>query len=410
MPIDIRRTTESPLVENIAQKKRASDPLSGYRDTSKRSIFEAALLSVFLLATIHNYLGVIAALTLGATLTNLRKGRLFWGGLAPALYIAATFAAARMLIPSAQTMSGQAQEVVRFIAFAIFSTVIWRTSTGSMVRVLKLFFLIMLILLPIYLVTGAFGVIDASGARRFAGLMPYANHLGYIAASTALTLAYLVQTGVAPKNVGFMLVALICLIIATQSSGALLVLTLGLAALALKLRMSPRRLVGSLVGAAAIGVMLSSPIGQLALEKLAVIDLDTVLAKSENYKFGDQGSSLAWRFSYWTAMFNAQIESGRIAVLFGQGGGAATLGDELYFFMNKDPHSDFVKLFIEYGVIGGALLLAMLARSVWLSGAGILGLVIFFGPMLTGNSFTSSAVIFVLICNVKILHETRRFN
>lgn len=374
----------------------------------RRGLPAIVLFAVLLSATVHNYVGVLVALTLVFWLRPFLSGRIYFGGFAGAFYIASLYALLRMIFPAAVTLDVQLQESVRFLAIAIFATAVWRMAPVPLLRALTWFFVVMLLLLPVYLTTGAFSVVDASGALRFSALMPHANHLGYVAASSALTLLYIKIKKLTGNWSHVLIAVLIVIVVSTRSSGALMVLVIGFAALVFILRPTFQRAAMILAGLLLMAGLLQTPPGQLALEKITAVDVDTAIDKATRYQFGDQGSSLAWRVSYWTAMINAQFDAGPRAVWFGHGGGAATQGDQLYFFMAKDPHSDFVKLFLDYGVLGTILIVTALARATWATGARLVGLVVFFGPMLTGNSLTSSPVIFILLCNAALLHAASK--
>ena len=261
--------------------------------------------------------------------------------------------------------------------------------------VLTIFLGLMLLLYPVSFVSNIVTVVDASGVRRFSALMPHANHLGYAAAST-LIVVFLLRERVEISRLQWWvtLVTCIVLVVLSQSSGALLVVLLGFALFPAAFRPTPSRIGFAIILIISAVLMLASPLGQSALQKILVIDMDRIVLKSQLYQFGDQGSSLAWRISYWLAMIDALAASGPVTVLLGEGGAATARAEPIYFFMTKDPHSDVIKVLIEYGVIGLLLFFGALFTAIWRSRVGVLGFVAFFGPMLVGNSLTSPSVIF----------------
>src|SRR5690606_564703 len=107
-----------------------------------------------------------------------------------------------------------------------------------------------------------------------------------------------------------------------KSVGAISMMVIGLAAIPLSSRFSVRHALLLVCLLGIVVALMSSPIGRLAFEKVAMISPELFMAKAETLQFGNQGSSFAWRLSYWLAMINAQLDSGWIALFFGHGGDA----------------------------------------------------------------------------------------
>ncbi|MBB5734118.1 O-antigen ligase [Altererythrobacter atlanticus] len=363
------------------------------------------LLLVLLASTVQNFAGVAAGLLFAISMGELRGGRIPIGGFAGAFFVAAAYAALRTILPSPIPATVQIEEAVRFASFAVIAAAAVRMRINELIRVMTLFLVLMACLYPVYLLTGWFSIVDAAEVQRFSGILPHANHLGYISASTAVALVYLKFARNFTMTHFWLLIAL-CggLIVASRSSGGLLVLVAGLAAIPISVRPNFKRVAFSFFGiVVAIGLLLS-PIGQLAIEKLQGFDVGTMLTRSSRHEFGNQGS-FAWRLSYWLAIVDSHVANGPTSIAFGQGGGATTEGHRVFSFMQRDTHSDFVRVFVEYGLIGLVLVYGMLVRPVIRAGAKLVGLVIFFGPMLAGNSLISTPVMIVLITMIVLLSK-----
>lgn len=353
---------------------------------------------------VHNFAGVFAALLFACFYGPLRRGAIPLTGLCGTFVAIAAFSLGRAFVPGFTGIATQFEEPVRYLSYALFASCLLTLPRETMVKAMAVVMLFSLALYPIFVVTGQFGVMDASGNERFAAYMPHANHLGYSATAIAITGIYVYLSGARIPFLGPMILAGIANVLLSESSGAFLVLTAGL----MTLPLSQRSVVSGIalfLGILVVGsvVLFSTSFGISAIEKILAVDFYTVARRAESFTFGNQGSSFAWRLSYWRAMISAQIDAGYIAVLLGQGGGAGAQDAGLYFFMGKDPHSDFVKVFLEFGLIGvaivfGALMLHILRRSNRLVRA-----IVLFGPMATANSLASPVVMFIIIICLFVL-------
>ena len=366
----------------------------------------AGMLAVLIAATLHNSLGMLAAIIFSAANGNLLRSRLNIGWFSGAFYLIAAYVLVRLLFPSLVPLGVQAQEVLRFAVFAIFAYSLRSMRIQELVTALMMFLGFLLAPLAIDLVTGAV----LSDSYRYRSIMPHANHLGYVCATILITFSYLHFGKIySPRGLSLFMGAALGMLLASKSSGALFVFISGVLTIFLSLRFSAARLFYAAIAVTLAGVLIQTPVGQYALEKVAVSDLDLIVEKARSHEFGNQGSSFAWRASYWIAMLDAQFASGWPIVLFGQGGGATGGGNYVFDFISKDPHSDFVRVFIEYGALGSLLILLALARACMKSGPVVIAFVLLFGPMLTGNSIISPPVIFPILINLFLIKRLSEF-
>ncbi len=360
--------------------------------------YVAAVLLCLIAACVQNYVGALAAMGFALTAGVVQNGRLAFGRLSVAFGLLALFVVARSLLPSQLPMYVQLEEALRYLAFAFFATAVARMRIAELVLAASLWIVIIALPYPAYLYFDAFSIADSAGAVRYSSILPHANHLGYVAGAILIGLSYLHFAKVTAVPRYWLLAFLgVALVVASRSSGGVIFVVVGLSSLPLAMGLSRRTVLLAVLGAIAVALLMFSPLGEAAMDKLLNFDLRTVTQKAQRYQFGNQGSSFAWRLSYWLAMIDANIASGPLYTLFGQGGGATGLSNRVFSFMNKDPHSDIVRLFVEFGAIGLVLVLFAFIKVCLASRTPLIAGVILFTPMLTGNSLTSSPVILVLI-------------
>jgi len=355
---------------------------------------------VLVAASLHNFLGILASLAFSAANGSLLRRHIHIGWFSGAFYLIAAYVLIRSAFPSLVPFLVQSQEAARFIAFAVFAYATQRMRVNEIALALMLFIGFLLMPFALDLATGAF----LSDGYRYRSLMPHANHLGYVCAIILITFIYLHFHRIySPRGFYPFVAVTLAMLALSKSSGALFVLLLGVLMIFLSFRLSATRLMYAAAAVGAVVAALQTPAGQYALEKITVSDLDLIVQKAQDHEFGNQGSSFAWRMSYWIAMIDAQFDAGSAIVLFGQGGGATGGGNRVFDFASKDPHSDFVRVFIEYGVVGSLLMLVALMRSCLRTGAVTLSAVILFGPMLTGNSIISPPVMFPILMSLFLI-------
>ncbi|WP_324827103.1 O-antigen ligase family protein [Qipengyuania zhejiangensis] len=364
-----------------------------------------AMIIVLVLASLQNFAGVFAAIVVAIMAGEFRDGRLRLGGFVTAFYLIFAFMATRMLLPASVGIDGQLESILRVFGFAMFSGFALRMTGRELLWSIVGYLAFTMFLFPIYLIWEVFEVVDFSGQRRFAGLMIHANHLGYVSAATAVTLAYLRFARKMPFRFLWPAVAMcLVLVFMSRSSGALLTAVAGFGLIPLSVRPTMRTFVIAALASILVILVMLTPEGQAAIDKLINFDTRTVLTKASRHQFGAQGSSFAWRMSYWIALFNAQVDSGMLYVILGQGGGASTEGERVFSFMTKDTHSDIIRVFLSFGIVGVIVVFSLLAKAVMKTRSAMIGPVVFFVPMLAGNSLFSSAVLFglVLLCTAMI--------
>lgn len=364
--------------------------------------------AVLLSACLHNFAGIGAAFLFAILTGEFQRGRLPLQGYAGIFLLLSAYVLFRLVLPSPVSRLEQLQEFARLVGFATAASAMNRMSSEEILKAVLGFMALMVLLYPIFLATGLFSFVDSLGSRRFSAIMPSGNHLGYAAAATSLTLLYLqFSRRYAVAGVWFVHAMLFTIMLGTRSSGALMVLVIGAASIPLSVKPSVKRILISLLGVSVVLALLATPYGQLTIEKLMTFDVQEAMEKAQDHEFGNQGSSFAWRLSYWKAMIDAQLRQGGMYIWLGQGGSATESGQGVFYFMVKDPHSDLVKVFVEYGLIGLFLFFGLLGWQVLRSGAGLAAVAIFFGPMLAGNSLFSPPVLLILVALITVISKRR---
>lgn len=362
-----------------------------------------------LISSIHNFAGAGWILFLG--LLSLLTGGHYVPrkGFAAALLAIALFVTLLALIPNKVPFVVRIEEAVRFLAFAVFAILAGRLSLKTLTVAIVVFMAVVFLTNLAFLATGSFAIVDSVGRLRFSSILSHANHLGYV--SAGVLVVFVAQFRALPVSLfvrSFTVLSAVLAIYTSQSAGAVLVAVLGLATAMIGRSISIRRVPQLLAAIAVLVVVAQLPPVLAAVQKILVVDLPTSISRAEQLAFGAQGSSFAWRISYWLALIDANVGAGAFHVLFGQGGGATSAGNRTFYFVTHDPHSDLIKVFVEYGLVGLASIFGILVTAVIRHGPGLVPAVVLIGPMLAGNSLTTTAVITALIGLVYVYRMSSR--
>ena len=363
----------------------------------------AFVVLTLVVSSFHNFAGVGWILLVGL-LSLLSVGLVLpRRGFAAALLLVSVAVAVLALLPNTAPFSSRIEEAVRFLAFAVFAVLVSRMSLKTLATSIVIFMTIVFLTDLAFIATGGFAIVDSAGRLRFSSILSHANHLGYICAGVLII--YVVQFRALPGSLhlrGFVILSAVLAIYTSQSAGAVLVAVLGIAVALIVPSISLRRVPHLLAALVVLFVMLQLPPVLAAVEKILIVDLSTAASRAERLAFGAQGSSFAWRISYWLALIDANASSGAFHLYFGQGGGATSAGNRTFFFVSHDPHSDLIKVFVEYGLVGLALIFGILVTAVIRHGPGLVPTAVLIGPMLAGNSLTTTAVTTALIALVYV--------
>lgn len=317
-------------------------------------------------AAVHNFLGVALFSLLGCASilfrgADLRISPLFVHTIAIALVVCTMG-----LIPNTVSFPVRFEEMVRYSSYVLLaawlSVITKRAVFIAMIALLA----IICVTYVVYLTTGSFSVrADFGSGRRFASIFVHANHLAYVCAFISLATVLDILRGIPDRSVRGLIWANFLvsnfILVVSMSSGGLLALVAGSLIAAVTLGSASRKFLLLLImGCALALIFVFTDAFELMMQKILLIDPYQISRHAVEYKFGGGKGSLSWRLTYWTALYDAHINSGAFHVLLGTGGGASSAGNYPYFFMLRDPHNDFMKMFVEYGIIGTSLIFLIL--------------------------------------------------
>lgn len=138
--------------------------------------------------------------------------------------------------------------------------------------------------------------------------------------------------------------------------------------------------------------------------------LTDIITRTESENFGGAGS-LSWRVIYWSTILLAFFSANLTQIMFGLGSGSMSFGSYFYQFMYTDPHNDFIRVMVEFGVIGLALFIAfiyLLIKSMAQYKMMIAVLIIF--PMFFGNVIVNPSYVLGMVFLVVTIKKYKQKN
>lgn len=284
------------------------------------------------------------------------------------------------------------EESVRYFSYLCIFFLLW-ASRGRAHQLVCLFLAVtVMATLPVHVALDAF-----SHQGRFQSYFDHPNHLAYacvfaLAAMLAAERDERLSLGLHAGAITGLLVG----VLASRSSAGFIMLLI-----VLGLTFGQGRHLGQKIGllvfsAVLIGVIfVTSSAFDILMQKVSAVDLDYAVERAHRENFGGYGSGM-WRLTYWLAIVDAITARGFTALAIGLGAGTATAGHYAFSFMNTDPHNDYIKLLLEYGVVGGLLIFSVLLLTINACGQRFLVTAIFLTALVFGNTITNaSTMLFV---------------
>lgn len=365
-----------------------------------------SLVAVYVLGALHNFAGI--ALCGLLLLSQMSRHSIRLDVTARAILVATAVVVTSALLPLAAPFSVRIEEAARFLGLAAFATYLTSIRKNSAHSALVVISAILIATAVLYVIFGVFGRIASSGQHRFQSFTPHANHLAYACAMIALYLCHVGPQRFRCRLCWLALVlGMLFLIILTRSSGGIFVVTVGIVVIAVRRARGLARFAVFSAIPIAIFALLQVDVFSDGIKKILVTDFNETQRRALLLNFGDQGSSFAWRLSYWQAMLAQQVRDGWASILFGYGGGSTSSENRLLPFMRHDPHSDVVKLIFEYGIVGGSIIMAAIMQALWRSRAPVLLLIMFIGSIVAGNSIGSMSVMCTLLLCARAVNADR---
>ena len=288
--------------------------------------------------------------------------------------------------------------IARYISYFAFAVLISHFDKQDIARTFKWLIVYFALTIPL----GFYQFIDLG---RYQNIFSHANHLAYV---LVMCIYFVVFHNPFSKRLKYHFLGLLFVsLLLTKSSGAMLVL-LGLWAYSLfkSKRISvANKLLFMLVFAGATAVILtfSEKISE-QVSTLEYLDWDFLKERVEAFKPGGYGSFI-WRVVYWIQILTAFLAEPLYSIFFGLGIDILTKGNMPYDFMYKDPHNDFLKIFVEYGFIGLLLLIGLIIRVYYLGKRNFNLIILIIVPLLFGNAIVNfpfnMAFLMILIYEIR---------
>ena len=244
--------------------------------------------------------------------------------------------------------------VLRYFAYFSFGLYASTISKEGISLILKTVILFFVFSLPI-----AIYQIHFSG--RYQNIFAHANHFSYV---LVICFYYMLKYKPFKQSIRpiIMFILIISLILASSSGAILTVLLLLLYHYFFKTKRNIFKFVFSflvLIGAVLVISFTDKITAQI--ESLQHIDWDFIYEKAKLFEPGGYGS-FVWRLIYWMQILQSFLANNAFVLFFGEGIDTLTKDNYLYSFMYTDPHNDYLKVLVEFGILGLTLLFALLAR------------------------------------------------
>ena len=289
--------------------------------------------------------------------------------------------------------------LLRYFSYFAIALIANYFSCKSLYKFLYFSSVLIIVLTPIAMIQ----VVLLDRAELFFG---QGNHMAYV----VLLLLFFVYKFLDGGWRNFLLVGLFLNLLLTKSTGALLVALLIISYIGI----SKKPIYGiyailSLCAMFFIVVQLNAPLFDRLIYQfqfLMLVDLDLIIEKATAAKFGSMGSGI-WRLSYWLAIIFEFLSLSTADILFGLGADSMTTGYFQLEVMYIDPHNDFLKVFVEFGVIGVVGLFIFLWRLHVVSGKKLELLIIMCLPMFLGNILVNFPFMQLLVIILTFIEKNR---
>jgi O-antigen ligase len=283
-----------------------------------------------------------------------------------------------------------------YFSFAVFASYLSQNN-------IKYLFVMFLVYFILTLPMSYFQIVNF---ERYKNIIGHSNHLAYVLSMLIYFLVFHRPFKNKIINISCIILLFISLIL-TKSSGGLLVI---LALLAYNGLMSKRI---SLINKV---LFLSLPIVVFFLainlsEKIAfqfeslnflnwnfIQDRATQFSVDGVVRAGGYGSFI-WRIIYWSAIVYEFLTESILKIMFGLGVDHLTQGNMPYKFMSQDPHNDFVKALLEFGVLGFLLFTSYFWRIYKVLRKNFNVIILMIIPAFFGNPVVnfSVSIVYILI-------------
>ena len=299
---------------------------------------------------------------------------------------------------------------LRLVAYFLFTVLISYMTKDN----IKYFFIIIIFYFVLTIPIGFYKVLNWDW-ERYKNVLGHSNHLAYVLSMLIYFLVFHRPFKSKPVNIVCIIVLFVSLIL-TKSTGGLLVLAALIVYHAIKSkRISLFKKLAFLslcIFAIIFAVNFSEKIAY-QIHSVDFITWDFVLERVQNYtingvnRAGGHGS-FVWRIIYWSKLLFTFFSESILKIIFGVGVDHLTKGYMPYEFMDKDPHNDFIKVLIEYGILGLLLFLGFFRKIYKAINKNFNIIILMIVPMFFGNAIVNYSFNITLI--LIIMYELKKNN
>jgi O-antigen ligase len=130
------------------------------------------------------------------------------------------------------------------------------------------------------------------------------------------------------------------------------------------------------------------------VQSINYLTADFIMERVDNYvvdgvtRAGGYGS-VVWRIIYWSKLLFTFFGENWLRITLGLGVDHLTKGYMPYYFMDKDPHNDFIKVLLEFGVLGLLMFLYFFKKVYNVLGKNFNIIILMIVPMFFGNAIVN---------------------
>lgn len=298
---------------------------------------------------------------------------------------------------------------LRFLAYFLFAVLISYMKKSDIKYAFIIIALYFVLTIPI-------GIYQFLELGRYKNVWDHSNHLAYVLSMSVYFLIF--YKPFRNKRVNLIcIIGLLISLILTKSTGGLLVLLalLGYNALTTKRVSFDKKVIflTSFILAIVLVLNMSEKIAW-QFSSIDYLTWEFLKERIENYtidgvnRAGGYGS-FVWRIIYWSKLMYTFFSESLAQIIFGVGVDHLTRSYMPYDFMDKDPHNDFVKVLLEYGVLGILLFLRFFKKIYKAINKNFNIIILMAVPMFFGNAIVNypfnTTLILILMYEYKRSHN-----
>ena len=291
--------------------------------------------------------------------------------------------------------------IARYTTYFLFAVMVFSFEVESIGRILRILILYLCITL-------IFGIYQTWDSGRYQNIFQHANHFAYVIDMCIYFMIFHKPFNRHLRNL--VLIFLFISLLMTKSSGGMAVL---LSILAYNLMISKKIsfnkkfiLFLSFISISVVAIASSEKLsGQL--ESISYLNWDFLKDRVANFRGGGYGSFI-WRIIYWIKILFSFFAESAWQIIFGIGIDHLTSGNMPFSFMKKDPHNDFIKILVEFGLLGFVLFLGIFWKVYYVMNRNFNLVLLMLIPMFFGNVIVNFP--FNLTFTVLIAYEYKRIS